>query len=599
MVNNNKYKDNTTEQTIKNIEKFFKDHNYYIKQTLDGQATDSGTYWCRLELYTNDDILVLGTNGKGVTKEYSLASGYGELFERYCAHNIIFSNFFTGKDILQAHYDKYGYYYGEDEVILEEDSLNQNELYKAFLGDFFGDDVKKRHKYLKAVSPFGLYAVPYASLTENNKKMYVNIPLNVRVQGSNGFSAGNSIEEALVQGASEVIERYSMYTIDMRDYDNYSHNIDKNKPKGDYKQLDINSISINEDNKQIIEKIINAGNKLYIYDLSYTLNLPTVMIVVYNTNTSNFHTHYGSHPVFNIALERCLTETYQGIFTLNNAFRAISPFKSINTKKAFLEAAKSGSTEIGFNDKVMTDFSIVNKVNEEIFLIDGNYSNNELLDRMRMILNKNKMELYWRKTSKADDYHIYGVHCFLKDIEIPLNGSWMLYDIDNLKILETFSTMIIIYYNFINDIRNGNIKTNLKWYNVLFANYSDPEENHKTFKDLNYFDYMNVYCAKGQQPILEGILGMFNNYFNDNYITSEPYSKLYKYYLNIKKYYYADYPIEEIKKLFAPFGHDIDKDLENIDNIPYLIENIIIKPYLELINSKEYKNFVEYYSTTF
>ena len=77
-----KYKDVSPEQTVENVKNFFKKKGFVIEEEFLKNPTQYA-WWCRVNLKFNN-VDILGTNGKGTTKEFALASGYGELYERYC-----------------------------------------------------------------------------------------------------------------------------------------------------------------------------------------------------------------------------------------------------------------------------------------------------------------------------------------------------------------------------------------------------------------------------------------------------------------------------------------------------------------------------------
>ena len=112
----NHYKDRNPLDTINVITNFFNNNGFKIKVKED-TISDVGTYSSRILLYYNDQF-VLGTNGKGVTREYSLASGYSEMYERFCSKLHIMSNPFINKKIEELNYKKNGYYLDKDEKYL-------------------------------------------------------------------------------------------------------------------------------------------------------------------------------------------------------------------------------------------------------------------------------------------------------------------------------------------------------------------------------------------------------------------------------------------------------------------------------------------------
>jgi len=83
-INNydNKYKDMSPQRTINNIKNFFTNKNFNIIEINEAQS-EIGTWSIHLGLYLNN-IEILTANGKGMTQLFSKASGYAELYERYC-----------------------------------------------------------------------------------------------------------------------------------------------------------------------------------------------------------------------------------------------------------------------------------------------------------------------------------------------------------------------------------------------------------------------------------------------------------------------------------------------------------------------------------
>ncbi|MGN1342701.1 MAG: hypothetical protein ACI4VL_05775 [Bacilli bacterium] len=74
------------------------------------EETKVGTWCARILLYY-DDILILGTNGKGTTKDYCLASAFGELYERFCNRMGCTNNYPLGNRMIKISKSKKGYYF--------------------------------------------------------------------------------------------------------------------------------------------------------------------------------------------------------------------------------------------------------------------------------------------------------------------------------------------------------------------------------------------------------------------------------------------------------------------------------------------------------
>ena len=76
-----KYKDDLPENTINRIKKKLIDLG--IHTTEQYYSCEDLVYSCRINIDAPSlRSLNVGTNGKGMDKSYSLASGYGELMER-------------------------------------------------------------------------------------------------------------------------------------------------------------------------------------------------------------------------------------------------------------------------------------------------------------------------------------------------------------------------------------------------------------------------------------------------------------------------------------------------------------------------------------
>ena len=162
----NHYKDRNPLDTINIITNFFNNNGFKIKIKED-TISDVGTYSSRILLYYNDQF-VLGTTGKGITREYSLASGYSEMYERFCSKLHIMSNPFINKKIKELNYKKNGYYLDKNEKIID---LNNNILIsdkyiREFYKNFFNNDNEAMKKFISFRTDNNLIEVPYINLID-------------------------------------------------------------------------------------------------------------------------------------------------------------------------------------------------------------------------------------------------------------------------------------------------------------------------------------------------------------------------------------------------------------------------------------------------
>ena len=143
----------------------------------------------------------------------------------------------------------------------------------------------------------GICALPFSRQSDQQT---VYIPMNIigNLYVSNGMSAGNTANEARVQGLSEVFERYV-----------------KNR-------IIAESISLPEIPAEVlnrypgvveaIAKLEEEGFPILSYDASLGGNYPVICVVLFNPANGTCFASFGAHPDFGVALERTVTELLQG-----------------------------------------------------------------------------------------------------------------------------------------------------------------------------------------------------------------------------------------------------------------------------------------------
>ncbi len=358
-----KFKDRTPTKTVEIIDNYFHSLGMYVKPIII-RETESGTWYCRLQLRYKD-FPVLAQNGKGTSREYCLASGYGELYERFCSQFLFISDPFLYDDIINARFKKYGYYiHPEEKEINFKDTFISNQAGRDFLNAFSGPS-NKLEEYCNLYVNNKYIGVPFINAKEPNKKLYLDPRLTFYLHGSSGLACGNTFFEAFVQGMSELYEHYvtRKYWIE---------------PQEKYYCLNLELIQ-NPILQSIITKIQN-DNDLYILDLSYNFKVPVLMSLIVNKNTHAISVNLGSSPVFDIALERILTELYQGFDTFNTTkIDGQIPAKVIKDHR--LKNTVWHSSEVicpAFPENILMHLSFNNDYNHEIFLSNNSYSNEQL-----------------------------------------------------------------------------------------------------------------------------------------------------------------------------------------------------------------------------
>ncbi len=238
------------------------------------------------------------SNGKGSSKDAALASAYGELFERLATH-MAFSDYFLGLDNSNAEFvqfaDEKWTAIDPNAPQIPEDVLNAN------LRKFYGETSALVLEDLVCLQSSsysrGVCSIPFTN-ARNGEVVYFPVNLLDNLYASNGMSAGNTEYETLVQGLSEIIERYTKNEI-------IKHGIALPKiPKEILKRY--------PKSFDTLQELQGGGLKTVLYDASLGGKFPVVCAVLFNQRNGTCAASFGAHPIFEVALDRTLTELMQG-----------------------------------------------------------------------------------------------------------------------------------------------------------------------------------------------------------------------------------------------------------------------------------------------
>lgn len=561
---NHKYKDRDPVDTINIIQNFFLNKKYNINMTKN-EKSDADTFWCHLELKTQDGKVILTSNGKGSTMEYSLASGHAELYERYCAG---FQN--NLKDLFKQYRENknnYNYYYSEDEQLFNFNEIyNSNILLKSFFDLTGREDSINYHNFVNSleIPDNKLPCVPFINL-KNQQKLYFNLSLLNCMQGSDGLAAGNTLEEAIVQGMSEI---YEHYVTDRLYYDNSKDVI--------YFQLNLPKIkqTLPEYLINIIDKIEQSGCYLYIYDLSYNFNMPVLMSIIVDKN-HQVYLNTGAAPVFNIALERVLTEIYQGrqsfsVYEYDKSL--IKPYRNYSIEESIFNNASSFTMRNNYPEELLLNKIIVGSYNKEVFLEDKEYTNTDLMNYYIQLNEKNNFEIYYRDLSQVKEIFVVRLFCTNKVI---FPWKYNIY----LQLDETIR----------NDILNLALQINQEKeysdnYFSLLEKLEDIMNSFMFTNNLALKEFISFIFGKHSKIFPVSTLENFFNYYTTQCLSNPEVDEIEKHryaYLNSLYYYKVSnkYSDQEILNIFINIFkynnlEEILLDLENIQDKKYVIRKI-------------------------
>lgn len=300
------YKADTPAGTIRRIKDIIVKYELpvHVAPLGDGQMFCS----CRVYL-SHDENTSIGTNGKGMNKEYALASGYAEFMERFQNRVIVYPNPANIGETCRFYPDETPYRWNRDEAL---------ENIRKFVPRVLPPEG------LKAETVEGV-SIPFYHV---NSRKVENVPYSLIrwVNGSNGMCAGNIREEALIQGFCEIFERYSIQEMYRREI------VPPDVPLCVFDGTEIMN--------RLNELRDTYGMEYHIKDYSLGEGFPVIGLLLFNPDKTKYILHLGADLDPRIALERCYTEIFHGYtaetLTFENDVNACERFDMFNEFKRSL-----------------------------------------------------------------------------------------------------------------------------------------------------------------------------------------------------------------------------------------------------------------------
>lgn len=573
----NKFKDRQPTDTIKIIQDFFIDLGLTVK-VEDMIHSEADTYSCAVRLYKNDQSL-LTTCGKGMTEAFCLASGYAELFERFnnkC--EVVRHTFFMDKR-QELTYKQFGYHIHPDEKILSYQEIMKFPMYQNFYKKLLRTQ-KNIEMIWRAIAGETIYAEPFYDLTNNNQIVYHNQRIANRITCSVGMSAGNTVEEALSQSISEICEHMVSNDFLLSEHDKYYR---------------IDPLTLNNELQDKIKNIENAGSKLLIFDLSYNYNMPVVMSLLVNPLTQTTTMNFGSFPIFDIAVERVITEVYQGIKSFNTCDNAIgavqSPYETGEKRSIIRMNSLLGL--FTFNEKILNKSELVS-FNKKIYLDKQDVSNRELISYFIDLFKEHNYSLHYINNSQSPD--LAAVYVMVPEYDYAFGQFDKCLNYSD-EIIYNHVLQVLRVYKFTNEI--------------LFNPQMSVKECFDRFKAIQNYCYTDEYDGHlmGTLTFSDWMnpIPCNNKYFYIDFDPLDPINSLpcayhtifykpTKTYLTLRGYVITkQYTVEQIKNIM----HDLfnlsvtNEDINRCFDQQYLMQKIIIEPIRNYVNSEEYLNIVQ------
>lgn len=375
-----KFKDEVPEVTVDKIIKKLKSIGIEIKEKWNDSKIEN---CCSVRVTAGGAIP--GTNGKGVTKELARASAYGEFMERLQSGLFFY---------------KYQSFENDDTVYLQSFAPDKRYMTKSELleNSEWMEPLVKRYGISKEniADQCQIYAcsdkiltLPYYSIFED-KYVYLPAAFIEHIYSANGCCVGNTREEAWVHALSEIFERHSNIEV-----------IESGKPVPVIPREKLKKFkTVNA----ILQKIDDEGMyDVEVLDYSCGKKFPVIATRIINKKTKGYLVNVGADPVFEIAVERTLTEIFQGRnldnFTSDHSGAILNKVSDINNADNIINQLEKG------NGLYTADFFADDSSESEqtdLFPDNTGKTNAELLKQIIELYKGLNLQVYVRNNSFLD-----------------------------------------------------------------------------------------------------------------------------------------------------------------------------------------------------
>lgn len=461
------FKESDPSETIIKIKQILSRLNIEVKEEWQDESS-IGTWALRVTLKNSN----YGSNGKGVTKELALASAYAELLERY-------QNDLLGDLDVTTYDTKYNFkiYYDEKMMTAEEIINENNEYIKMYFKKrgLENSTLEEKAEQIKHIQKLDyLYygkenqylTIPFYSC-KYDKVTYLPRNIYRLSYGSNGMSAGNTFEEAVVQAISEIVERYVQKRV-----------IEEKITLPDIPDYYIKKHPYIYD---MLEKLReNTKFSYYLKDASLGGKFPVAALVILENNTGNYGIKFGCHPHFGIAMERTFTEAAQGQDIYDYSKRSKIDFEN---KRVFEKINIYNTFKIGKGQYPYQLFG-ENPTFKFVEMKDvSNYSNKEILSYYQENIVQSGYDLLIRNVSYLD----------FPSVHVIIPGISEMFDADDIR-CKLYNTRYYVNYllKHPKEIKKENVKLIITILNYFIS--SQMESTIDTY--YNWCDSSELPCAK-------------------------------------------------------------------------------------------------------
>jgi ribosomal protein S12 methylthiotransferase accessory factor YcaO len=279
-------KDAPVEETIDRVHSLLETLGFPRERAMVGRwAAGADCHSCHLR-FANYPLIF--ANGKGVSPELAYASALAEFIERLqCRADALFT--------LAGHIHRLPPFAPR----VGREAAQVTAAAPGVMGHDLAD--------IAPALPEMLACLPFVDV---GGKSLVDLPVDFlqAMTGTSGMCAGNTPEEAIAHGICEVFERHVIHAVDGAHVPGL--------PTLPLDSLPVASPIV----RRQLEALQATGVEVAVKDATLGGVFPVLAVVLTDPAAGMCHVSFGSDPVFDVALSRCVTEALQGA---NGLFRPI------------------------------------------------------------------------------------------------------------------------------------------------------------------------------------------------------------------------------------------------------------------------------------
>jgi ribosomal protein S12 methylthiotransferase accessory factor len=378
------YRDVPPQETIIRIRKILNELGIFVYEKS-WQKMGNNNFSVRIE---DAAIPGVGTNGKGISRAYALASAYAEFLERLQNNILYFRDF--GLMPYKLNFP--------DEIEVSNPGHINKLVIMATIGEKEFEKLLNKEKKVKCL--------PYYSVFKKKVEYLPHDLILSAIGGANGMCAGNCYEEAIVHGICEIFERHMLKKIYFTD--------SFNAPSIPLEALTEFSVY------KLIEEFLENNYHIIVKDLTNGGVLPVLGVIAINPDRTKYKFSTASEVLFETALQRCLTEIGQGFshYDFEDSMLYLDFSKDQFKKNEFSSDEKQKMFEFNKN-KVTHDGQIPVSIFEDSGSKTSNSFNKAFLKEFKnskealkfllVLLNAKNYELFIRDVSCLGfpSFHVY------------------------------------------------------------------------------------------------------------------------------------------------------------------------------------------------